>query len=245
MQENEFRSLETRLEQLRRKYDQYFLGMENREPGFDRELLERDLRKTKLFNALNGALRFRFKQFMARFRTLAERWDRISRQIEDGTYNRGATTQRERLAARQAEVAIRMAEGLDPSTGRPADGSAPDTSAMTGDHRRIHNTSNAAQAYLAKLMHGDKAPAASAPASGPPPLSPTRKPGVESLYQAYVAAKNERGEDTTKITMRRFARSVEKQEKLAREKLGADVELRVKVTDKKVTLVAARKKQTT
>ena len=122
MQEEQLRGLEQRVEALRRAYDRYFLGLEKREPLRERQVLERELRAVPLLSALQSTTRFRFRQLLARYRTYCQRWDRIVREIEEGTYRRGHTTQAERLARKQAEAAMARAQGLDPTTGRPDDG---------------------------------------------------------------------------------------------------------------------------
>ncbi len=224
MQEDELRGLQNKLEQLRRKYDQYFLGMEKREPGFERERIERDIRKSKLVGALNSATRFKYKQFLARYRTLAERWDRVTRQMEDGTYRRGAVTQEERLAAKQADSALKRAEGIDPNTGKPTDGTDGAPADASADRKRLAGASLRAQQFLANKLAAKKQEGGD----------------VRGLYDSYVAAKKQRGEDVSKLSLSRFASSVKKQRQRAKEKLGTDVELRLKVTDDKVSLVAKR-----
>lgn len=235
MQEQELATLMTRFEQLRRKYDQYFLGMESREPGFLRENLERDMRKTRLLNALQSATRFRYKQFQARYRTYAGYWDRVLRELEEGTYRRGSVTQAERLATAQAEAALRRAEGVDPSTGRAGAGDGVASGQdLSADAARVLKASNVAGDFLAAMLKG-KDPYKQASAS-------RTRGGVKELYDAYVKAKQARGEDVSRISLSSFTRSVKKQRERAREKLGTEVEVRLKVTDQKVTLVAARKR---
>lgn len=251
LQEEELSKLQQRSERLRRKYDQYFLGMEKREPGFEREQLDRDLRKSKLNRTLSTGLRFKYQQFLARHRTYSAYWDRVIREIEEGTYRRGSVTPAERLAKRQAEDAVSRAQGLDPETGRPVevdrDGVAADEGSI--EERRIRKAANEAQRYLSRLLGpGQPAtPVAAAPPPVPaaPPASPKPQGGIRGLYTRYVDARKERGEDVSKITYSRFERSVKKQEAAAREKLGVEVELRLKVTERKVSLVASRKRKST
>ncbi len=234
IQEQELRRLQSQMEDLRRRYDFYFLGLEKREPGFYREQMEKALRKTKLNAALQSTTRFQYKQFLARYRTYCERWDRVLREMEQGTYRRGSVTAAERLAAKQATAAMRRAEGLD-EDGNPTEGDAPQED-ETVEERRIRMASRRAQQLLAGML-GSEAPA-------PPPAAKAPPVGdVQRLYDSYVKAKQNRGEDVSNISMARFARSVKKQRDLARSKLGTDVELKVKVTDKKVTLVASRRRK--
>ena len=246
-QEDELAQLVNRSERLRRKYDQFFLGLEKREPGFEREQLERDLNRSRLHRTPNTGIRFRFQQFLARHRTYAAYWNRVLREMEEGTYRRGAVTRAERLAAMQAEAGIRIAQGLDGGTGRPPEGVETETSA---DERRLSAAAAEAQRVLARMLGGAAEPSpASAASPTPPPPPPLRKgPGprvaddIADLYARYVHAKQERGDDVSKITLRRFAQSVQRQRDAARERLGQDVDLKLKVTEQKVILVATKKR---
>ena len=230
LQDQEFRRLERRFRELRRKYDQYFLGMEKREPGLLREQLDRDLRNCKLNAALQTTLRFRYQQFMARYRTYATQWDRILREMEAGTYRRGAVTQAERLLAQQADAALKRAEGLDPATGRPTGTDAPEEPAdATADQRRLRSASTSAQQFLSAMMEQRKTGSSSG--------------DNRALYESYLRAKRDRGEDVSKINFTAFSRTVDQQRERAQAKVGDGVRLRVKITDEKVTLVASRKKR--
>lgn len=256
MQDEELADLCRRFEQLHRKYDQYFLGMEPREPGLLRERMERSLLKTRLSRAQKTSVRYRYQQFLARYRTYTTNWDRVLRQIEEGTYRRAAVTQAERLATSQAESAVMRAQGIDPLTGKPYSGGEGGAAGedLSADKRRIIGAANAAQGFLKQMLSGGGAsppppprPAVPGPAIPRPAIPRPRAPGrtrseIEQLYSAYVDAKKQRGEDTSKLSLSHFARSVKVQQNKAREKLGKDVELRVKVTEKKVTLVACRKR---
>jgi hypothetical protein len=167
----------------------------------------------------------------------AEKWDRTLREMEAGTYKRGAVTQAERHAASLAQSAMNRAEGVDPATGKPLDGAPDDAEDGSLEERRIRAASRRAQALLAGMLRKD--------GPGPPRPAPAGGAGndVQQLYNAYVGAKQSRGEDVSKISLARFAKSVRKQEQMARQKLGTDVRLRVKVAGDKVTLVASRQRK--
>ena len=86
--EEELRTLDHKLGQLRRDYDQYFLGSRPREPV----LLRGEVNKTvcKLSNTAiqNTMLRFKFSSICSRFQAMRRQWDETLRKIEAGTYER-------------------------------------------------------------------------------------------------------------------------------------------------------------
>jgi hypothetical protein len=91
--------LETKLERLRALYDQYFMGFEKIEPLVQRKDFDRRVYLLRREQMRNTALRFRFNQLVARYNTLATHWQRIVRQIENGTYKRDLARAAKRFGA--------------------------------------------------------------------------------------------------------------------------------------------------
>ncbi|MEC8022360.1 MAG: MXAN_5187 C-terminal domain-containing protein [Myxococcota bacterium] len=143
--EAELRQLTVRLDDLKRQYDNYFVGLEKRQPGLLRARLDRTIRQTKLHTTLSTVLRFKFQQFLARYRTYSANWDRICREIEEGTYRRGSTTAAERLAQKRSESALRRARGVEDSISR-------ETEDLSRDHRRLKDAAKQAEAFLASIV---------------------------------------------------------------------------------------------
>lgn len=81
--------LEGELKQLEIHYEQYFAGIEKREPIKDREQLARQLRNFANRRIIQTDLRFRCQNLAVRFHTYSNYWDRILRLIEEGRYHRG------------------------------------------------------------------------------------------------------------------------------------------------------------
>jgi len=95
--------LDKRVERLRAMYDQYFLGIERLEPTILRKDVERrfwGLRREKIRNT---AVRFRFNMLCQRFTTYQTFWQRVARQIEEGTYRRDVMKVRQRLEMQRYE----------------------------------------------------------------------------------------------------------------------------------------------
>jgi hypothetical protein len=255
--------------------------------------------KTKLVRSPLFVVRYKYQQFLARLGTYQAYWSRVLREIEEGTYRRGATTQAERQASQRAEAAIRRAQGAE--VGPELNDDAPI------EEKRVHHTAKSAEAFLAQLLGKalppeDKPPAppraasvptvevkpvvvppvvvpavvvppvvvpavrAAAPKAPPPEPSPVAPPRpqapppmpmappplppepkaprstVAPLFDEYMDARRARGEDVSKLSLASFEKSVERQREQARAQLGADVELKVKVKDDKVTVIAVKKK---
>jgi len=133
--------LETRVERLRALYDQYFVGIERLEPLVLRKDVDRRLWVLRREQIRNTALRFKLETTFQRYNTYQQYWQRIVREIENGTYQRdlgraarrfgeGAVTafgkRRQKMfekgAAKRAE---REAARRGSSTPAPVESSAP------------------------------------------------------------------------------------------------------------------------
>jgi hypothetical protein len=79
---------EVKLARLRALYEQFFQGIEKMEPHVPRKDMERTLDALRRNLPRNTALRFRMQQLVARYGTYVTYWQRIARQIEEGTYKR-------------------------------------------------------------------------------------------------------------------------------------------------------------
>jgi hypothetical protein len=86
--DEDIRSLDVKLGQLKREYEQYFLGTRPREPA----ILAGDVRKliAQISNSAirNTALKFKFSSICSRYQALNRQWQDTLRRIEQGTYTR-------------------------------------------------------------------------------------------------------------------------------------------------------------
>lgn len=89
--------LESRVDRLRSLYDQYFCGLEKLEPAVPKKDVERRIAHLRKVNLRNTALRFRFSTAVQRYNTYLAHWQRICRQIEEGTYKRDVRRAQERF----------------------------------------------------------------------------------------------------------------------------------------------------
>jgi hypothetical protein len=80
--------LEERVERLRALYDQYFMGIERLEPTILRKDVDRRLWTLRREQIRNTGLRFKLETTIQRYYTYQQYWQRIVREIENGTYQR-------------------------------------------------------------------------------------------------------------------------------------------------------------
>ena len=80
--------MEQQIKELEIAYEQYFAGVEKREPLRDREILAKRLRLFANRHIVQTDLRFRYQNLATRFHSYAGHWDRILRLIEEGRYSR-------------------------------------------------------------------------------------------------------------------------------------------------------------
>ena len=81
-------ALETELEELRAKYEQYFLGIERAAPAKQHEQLKKQVLELKERLTRQTGIRFRVQSLVARLVTYENLWTRTLREIEAGTYRR-------------------------------------------------------------------------------------------------------------------------------------------------------------
>lgn len=80
--------LEVRLERLRALYEQYFLGIEKLEPQVARKDVDRRIFVLRREKIRNTGRRFKLQTLIQRYNTFQQYWQRICREIENGTYRR-------------------------------------------------------------------------------------------------------------------------------------------------------------
>jgi hypothetical protein len=94
------KELEEELEEVKVKYDMYFLGVERMEPARRREDLKRAVARLQTAFTRNAGLRFRIQALHARFLSYERLWVRSAREKEEGTYRRDILRARRKAAAR-------------------------------------------------------------------------------------------------------------------------------------------------
>jgi len=80
--------LEKKLGELRAAYDKYFSGIERIEPTGLRNEVQRLVRRISTLPITNTAVKFKKDNLIAQYNSYNLYWNKILRQIEDGTYSR-------------------------------------------------------------------------------------------------------------------------------------------------------------
>ncbi len=95
---DERRTIATELDEIQHEmkevevlYEQYFAGLERREPHNRRQILARRLRHFTNRKIVWTDLKFRYQGLATRFMTYGQYWDRILRLMDEGKYHRHLT----------------------------------------------------------------------------------------------------------------------------------------------------------
>ena len=86
--DEDLRSLDVKMSQLKRDYEQYFLGTRPREPVLLRGEVNKLIARLTNTPIPNTAARFKFSSLCSRFQAFRRQWDETLRKIEEGTYER-------------------------------------------------------------------------------------------------------------------------------------------------------------
>lgn len=104
--------IEDALKKLRISYEKYFAGVERFEPLKEREGVKRSIMRLLGDNSKNTARRFRLQTLNASLVTYEQYWNRVTRQIEEGTFKRDRVRADKILKAAGLEPRNPLAEVL-------------------------------------------------------------------------------------------------------------------------------------
>ena len=225
-------ALETEVEELKVKYEMYFLGVERSEPNRIRDDLKKKVVRLKERFTRNAGIRFRIQSLHARFISYERLWLRSAREKEEGTYHRdlfkarlhakqraagpaGVKGKKEILRHSQAED-VDLGDFGDDEAAPAAKPAAPKPSAAPAPR---------------------PAPPAAAPRPAAAPPTAAIDPQTRALYDAYVAARKKCNQDVTGITPDAIARTIAKQTpEILKAHKASRVEFKVEVRDGKAVL---------
>lgn len=91
--------LEKRFDRLKSTYESFFAGVEKQMPAVQRREMNRLLVQMQQVAIGKATLRFRFATLVQRWVTYTAYWNRVMREIENGTYRRDVAKMQRHLAA--------------------------------------------------------------------------------------------------------------------------------------------------
>lgn len=210
--EKELNELDARLTALKVGYDKYFLGMEKLEPVRERAEINKIVLDLGNRFIRNTGFKFRRDQLKNKFLSYCRLWDRILKEIEDGTYKghkiKAELHERERLARKQRAAGAQAEGTATAEAAAPANGAAP----------------------------------AAPPSAGATNGAAPKADPIQRIYDQYVAAKRKANENTEGLTPDKMATIIKQQTAALKQKYNCkSVEFRVVVEDGKAKLKAIPK----
>ena len=184
--------LENRLERLRALYEQYFMGIERIEPAIPRKDIDRRIYILRREKIRNTARRFKLQTLISRYNTFQQYWQRICREIEQGTYKRHVIKAERIAPGKMLTIAARKRLGkAAQEMMEPAEGPAPaPASVKPAPIAALAAPLTAAPAVPAASVAANAvaAPTATTSRLAPPPKPvPPPKPGARPAAAAPAA----------------------------------------------------------
>ena len=149
-----------KLETLRVRYEQYFIGTEKKAPVQLRMDVARLIRDLERANIRNTALKFKVTTCIQKFTSYSTYWNRVLREIEDGTYKRHLDRAKRNIAT-------------EPTAAKPQETKASSVKDDTPRSKATQEVADEAEAFLASLGLAPKQPQKPAPA---PVQTPVQTP---------------------------------------------------------------------
>ncbi|MFB6352319.1 MAG: MXAN_5187 C-terminal domain-containing protein [Bradymonadaceae bacterium] len=84
--DGKLQKLESKLDTLRRDYEQFFVDARDRPPRNTRRQVDKLVRDLEQASVTNTSQKFRLRGLVQRYNSYKQKWNRIERQIEEGTY---------------------------------------------------------------------------------------------------------------------------------------------------------------
>lgn len=181
--------LEEKLDRLRSLYEQYFCGIEKLEPQVPRKDLDRRIVLLRKEQIRNTAMRFKLNTIVQRYNTMQQHWNRVLREIENGTYKRDLARAAARFGVDEALTTVsrkraeRIAVGLKAQLERQGRKGPPKKKEEEEEYEQLEE----GDLEVAEGDEFDDAPTpppAVAPEAAPAPAFPIAQPFDDSYQQA-------------------------------------------------------------
>lgn len=215
--------LEKRFDRLKTLYESFFAGTEKQMPLVPRREMNRLIVQTQQYNIGKATLRFRFGSLLQRWVTYTAQWNRITREIEQGTYQRDLAKVQRHLA----EVGGSMTEAQAKAMGIPA----ARVKAFVERHNRLvadREAKGVAPGGTAKVV------------ARPAPIPGVSVSQLREFYAEYNQARALVGDARPAKSLEELAERLRPQiEKVLSEARASRAKLSVTVENGKVKVVAA------
>ena len=116
----ELEQIELQMKTLEIAYEQYFSGLEKREPMRDREDLTKRIRQFANRRIMQTDLRFKYQNLATRFHSYNGYWERILKLMDEGKYHRNASQT-------MKPIGVKNQPSSTPSATKPSGGGEVDT----------------------------------------------------------------------------------------------------------------------
>ncbi|HWV39351.1 MAG TPA: MXAN_5187 C-terminal domain-containing protein [Vulgatibacter sp.] len=222
--------LESDVESLRTRYEQYFLGLSRVPPSEEHQRIRSHLIRLRGAALRSAPVRFRLQSLHNRFLSYERMWARVLREREEGTYRRDL----EKARYRRRAAGVQKGEAAGDT--RAVKDSAEETARSAAD-------AAASPEGAAPASQKDRVATTGAPRpGGEAPRSEVSDERLRAVYDAYVGAKRRCGEDTKGLTFEGLAKKLRSQlpEVLARHN-ATSVELKVVIKGGKAMVKAIPK----
>lgn len=226
----ELNRFDNEVDKLKVVFEQYFVGVEKKPPTDRMEALQKELRQKILgVRSTNTAYKFKRQTVEQKFVTLKNYWDRVLKEIEEGTYvrvrKRAELHERQKAAAAE-EMARRRVINEAVKAGKPVSEALKEFEAGRGMGQPPAGSAPAG----AKTGAQAQRPAAARPAASP----------IDQLHEVYMSARQKTGEGA--VDRAAFQAMIQKQIPAIKEKFNCrTVEFKVVVENGKTKLKAIPK----
>jgi hypothetical protein len=229
--------LEDSIKKLKTAYEKYFAGIERIAPTKDRQEIRKTLLRLVGQPSTNTAWRFRVQSLQATLVTHEAYWDRVTRQIEEGTYRRDLFLLKHRSGGdvetkpqKESAAAAAAITAATPQAAAPVTPATRPTPAAAAPVTPATRPTPAAAAPVTPATR--PTPAATSTASNAYPES------IHRLYDAFIRARQSTG-DSRPLSIDTLAVTVKKQiDNIKAKHPCRTVEFKVTIKDGKAVLTA-------
>lgn len=225
---DEIDQLNTSIRELKAAYEQYFAGIERVAPSKPREEIKKTLRRLMTQRNNNTSWKFRIQTAQQTYLTYEQYWDRILRQIEEGTFKR------DRLRAQKKS-------GFGADAPKTEETDMPLAAALDAPTQPVYTPDLARAIAEAGARRAPTTPSAPAPVAPPAAATGAYPESLRKLHETYTRARAEAG-DARPVSIDALAETVKKQIATLKEQYKCErVEFKVAMKDGRAILKAIPK----